>query len=213
MAFAGRPISPDPDRVVWAGIVSEKLTFAQYWADGRFKGKKTDATALADNIYAPGPDGSLVQVPNPVHGEHETAKDCGGEFVLVLDPAWHLKPEMGRLPDPYTRLHLPRSSRRGHRARSLEPSDRAELIAFFASGAQPHPKFPPSGRSCGKAPARQGRVRVVRRTGRLGAPPLVPFAPSPASLRHHASYMAAHVAQRSAQGLRPSTHSPTSSSV
>jgi hypothetical protein len=141
MAFAGRPISIDPHQVVWAGIVSEKLTFEEYWADERFQDKKPDATALPDNIYRPGPSG-LVQVPNPIHGERHVVKDCGGEFVLVLDPAWHLDPGAGTLPEPFAHLRLSPDDRRGHRRSELRLEDEADLTAWLASRARPASDVP-----------------------------------------------------------------------
>jgi putative DNA base modification enzyme with NMAD domain len=54
--------------------VSEKLTFAEYWRDPRFGGKKPKAAAsMPDNIYRPqGAD--LVQVDNLKHGPGEQAE-------------------------------------------------------------------------------------------------------------------------------------------
>jgi len=45
LAFAGAVVNPTSRHsVVWAGIVSEVLTFTEYWNDRRFTSKKPDCT-------------------------------------------------------------------------------------------------------------------------------------------------------------------------
>lgn len=88
IAFAGKQISPlQPHRVVWAGIVAEKMSFADYWNDLRFAGKKPDRSDHPDNFYRP-VNGGLLWVENTVHGVEETDHDTGGQFVLGFYPAW-----------------------------------------------------------------------------------------------------------------------------
>src|SRR6266481_3668348 len=54
LAFAGRQVNPsEPHSVVWAGIVAEKMSFADYWSDRRFAGKKPGRSRLSDNFYRP----------------------------------------------------------------------------------------------------------------------------------------------------------------
>lgn len=49
LAFAGKQVNPfEPHSVVWAGIVSEKMSFADYWNDRRFAGKKPDRSKYPD---------------------------------------------------------------------------------------------------------------------------------------------------------------------
>jgi hypothetical protein len=137
MAFAGREIARhDPHRVVWAGVVREKLTFEDYWADPRFRSKKPDATDLPDNIYRPGPRG-LAQVPNPIHDHRNVVRDCGGRFVLVMEPAWHLNPEASSLPVQFEQLRMLPGNRRGHRISELTGPMADELFAWIGSRAQP----------------------------------------------------------------------------
>ena len=86
-AFAGKKVNPtEPHSVVWAGIVTEKMTFAKYWGDRRFAGKKPDRSEHPDNFYRP-VDGGLLWVENPVHGPEATNRDTGGQFVLGLSPS------------------------------------------------------------------------------------------------------------------------------
>src|SRR5437773_10541669 len=65
VAFAGQDLNRhEPHTVVWAGVVVEVLTFAQYWDDKRFQGKKPkrpngSENRLADNFYKPA-NGDLV---------------------------------------------------------------------------------------------------------------------------------------------------------
>lgn len=89
LAFAGHSVNPyEPHSVVWAGIVAERLTFADYWNDARFQSKKPLRTATPDNFYKPARDGGLVQVENPIHGPEATDRDTGGQYVLTFDRSW-----------------------------------------------------------------------------------------------------------------------------
>lgn len=88
LAFAGKKVNPDePHTVVWAGVVREKMTFAEYWNDPRFAGKKPDRSQTPDNFYRP-VNGHLEWVPNPVHDREATHHDTGGTYVLGFAPAW-----------------------------------------------------------------------------------------------------------------------------
>jgi len=80
----------DSNRVPWAGVVKEKLSFADYWNDKRFKGR-------GDNIYRP-VEGAP---PEPVAGafehpggalhpeESHWKRDLGGLWVLAFEPWWY----------------------------------------------------------------------------------------------------------------------------
>src|SRR6267142_6854610 len=87
LAFTGRKLGPEPDAVRWAGVVAEKLTFAEYWKDPRFARKKPNEARMPDNIYRP-QGSAFVQIENPTHGQDQQARDLSGKFVLVFDPVW-----------------------------------------------------------------------------------------------------------------------------
>jgi hypothetical protein len=132
IAFAGKPILSDPNRVVWAGVVREKLTFEEYWRDPRFAKKKPKATSRPDNFYRP-KNGRLIQVPNDVHDGHGMTTDLRGQFVLVMDPAWRLDLQLSSLPDQFSSLLLSRNNRRGHRVSEISQPLARELQAWFES--------------------------------------------------------------------------------
>lgn len=89
LAFAGAELKPfSGHSVVWAGIVSEVLTFTEYWNDRRFASKKPDRTVVPDNFYKPTGNGDFDWQPNPVHGPEKKNRDTGGLNVLVFDHAW-----------------------------------------------------------------------------------------------------------------------------
>ena len=137
LAFAGREIAPDSHRVVWAGIVREKLRFEEYWADARFQSKKPDASDKPDNIYEPRPEG-LAQARNPIHGDANVARDCSGVFVLVMEPSWRLIPEASSLPEQFEHQRMLPGNWRGHRKDELSSADADELLAWLASRSIPY---------------------------------------------------------------------------
>lgn len=117
LAFAGRRLGLDPHGVRWAGVVAEKLTFAEYWADNRFAGKRPDVSASPDNFYRPTADG-LEQVPNVTHGPNATQTDTGGQYVLVFDTCWRFGEAAPAIP-PHFGLRMT-TGRRGHRVADLQ---------------------------------------------------------------------------------------------
>jgi hypothetical protein len=121
VAFAGRRLGPEPHAVRWAGVVSEKLLFSEYWNDDRFEGKKPRASLVPDNIYRL-VHGRLIQVPNSTHPPAATEKDISGMYVLVLDPAWYFGSAGAILPAAFG-LRLPENARRGHRVNDLSDSE------------------------------------------------------------------------------------------
>lgn len=129
LAFAGKPLSRPAAAVVWAGIVSEKLTFAQYWADPRFQGKKPGASSRPDNIYEPRISG-LKQVRNLSHGECDKASDIRGTYVLVFETSFKLAYTAEPCPPEY---RMPLNSRRGERKTELSDNQFTSLVAWLNS--------------------------------------------------------------------------------
>jgi hypothetical protein len=106
--------------VRWAGVVSEKLTFADYWRDPRFAVKKPRNTPRSDNIYRPIGD-VLRQVRNKVHAEGNAATDLGGEFVLVFKEVWRFGSAAPVLPEEFG-LRMT-GGRRGHRVTQIDDTN------------------------------------------------------------------------------------------
>jgi hypothetical protein len=138
LAFAGRPIDRDPHKVVWAGIVDEKLTFEQYWNDPRFQKKKPRVSKHPDNIYRPR-GRHLNLVPNGVHGQKSAATDQRGQFVLIFKRAWHLDLKSSSLPEQFSNLRLSKNNRRGHRRSEIQDGAAKELLSWVASRPRRHP--------------------------------------------------------------------------
>lgn len=88
LAFTGSTLSREPHAVCWAGVIEDRLTFAQYWDDPRFEGKKPHRSAQPDNIYEP--DGMhFRQVPNTTHDAGNVTTDLSGRYVLLFKETWH----------------------------------------------------------------------------------------------------------------------------
>ena len=85
IGFRGRMVG----HVTYAMQVEEVLTPAKYWDDPRFAKRRPGRTRTPDNIYRPGPEGSLLQVPNEVHGPSAVQTDVGGRNVLVSKRYWY----------------------------------------------------------------------------------------------------------------------------
>ena len=114
LAYAGSNVNPhEPHTVIWAGVVSEKLTFAEYWNDQRFQTKKPDRSPTPDNFYRP-VDGGLLQVPNR------------SSRPRALQPR-HRRPLCPRLRSVLA-LRRPRSAN-AHRVRPADSDDRAPCRA------------------------------------------------------------------------------------
>jgi hypothetical protein len=147
LAFAGRPVNPhEPHTVVWAGVVAEKLTFAEYWNDPRFAGKKPDRCQRPDNFYRPTADGGLLWIDNPVHGPEATNHDNGGIYVLAFNPAWRFGAHGPVLPDSFG-LRMT-GARRGQRATDLSDDEWRRLEAWLNSQPQVEIKPSASGKRC-----------------------------------------------------------------
>lgn len=132
LAFTGAHLSSEPHAVRWSGVVKKKLTFAEYWNEPKFAGKKPGATELADNIYRPRDGGySFEQIPNESHGPDRKLSDLSGGYVLVLDPVWCFEGSAPILPARFGyRMDL--SGRRNHRRHELNPDAWRQLKAWLS---------------------------------------------------------------------------------
>lgn len=124
LAFNGTQLGTNPHGVRWAGIVSEKLTFVEYWHDTRFASKKPNIAAMPDNIYEPmGAD--FRQVPNPAHGPASKSRDLRGQFVLTFKDSWYFGNLAPVLPAEFGLRML--TGRRGHRVAELSDIESSRL--------------------------------------------------------------------------------------
>lgn len=107
----------NPNRLIWAGVVADKLTFSEYWNAKVFERKKPHKSPTPDNIYKPVRAG-YERVENPSHGERSKATDLGGKFVLVMSPAWCF--DETELPARFRHLNWELPNRRGHRTDEID---------------------------------------------------------------------------------------------
>ncbi|HEY8506708.1 MAG TPA: hypothetical protein VIL32_00040 [Steroidobacteraceae bacterium] len=146
LAFTGRNLSREAHAVCWAGVIREKVTFAEYWRDRRFQGKKPGRSATPDNIYEP--IGSrLWQVKNPVHDDGNALTDLSGAFVLVLDPVWRFGASGPVLPGEFGLRMV--GGRRKHRVHDLTKRAWHRLSAWL--DRQEQARDAARGGSCGNA--------------------------------------------------------------
>jgi hypothetical protein len=147
LAFAGKPVNPyEPHAVVWAGIATEKMTFAEYWNDPRFAGKKPDRCPRPDNLYRPTPDGGLLWVENPVHGPEATTHDTGGLYVLAFNPSWRFGAHGPVMPESFGLRMI--GGRRGQHVADLSDADSRRLRAWLDGQSQLETSATPSGKRC-----------------------------------------------------------------
>ena len=130
LAFAGQKVNPyEPHTVVWAGVVTEKLSFAEYWNDTRFAGKKPDRALTPDNFYRPTKGDGLLWVENPVHelravgARHQRAIRSG------LQPLVALRRQRPATTDRLRSSHDPRPSRRTRGRSQRRPVERPSRLA------------------------------------------------------------------------------------
>jgi hypothetical protein len=164
LAFTGVTVGPDPHAVCWAGQVKEKLTFAEYWRDRRFRGKKPGQCQTPDNFYEP-VAGGLRQIANRTHGPGALMRDTGGLYVLVCDPTWRFGKGGPNLPSEFG-FRVSLTARRGERAHDLSPTAWRSLREWFECEKMKRSGLPvdASGRSCGQLRKGRGRAKRGRRT-------------------------------------------------
>lgn len=145
-------LSSGSERIVYAMCVAEILTFAQYWADERFRCKRPrrgdHRDAVGDNIYEPTKRG-FRQHPSS-HSkrggdEDEAAKqhDLGGQSVLVGWDFVYFGEGGPTLPGSLGFLAVGR----GHKCR-FEPDEVRKVTPWFArqtQGRLGEPSFPSPG--------------------------------------------------------------------
>lgn len=130
LAFTGVNLGEEPHAVRWAGVVAERMTFAEYWEDARFHCKKPHASPTPDNIYRPDAHGVLIQEPNPVHDERNVDRDTRGLNVLAFDQWWRFPPPSPVLLPRFNefRVHNPRQ---GHRVSEIDGPKWAALSRWL----------------------------------------------------------------------------------
>ncbi|WP_143515064.1 MULTISPECIES: hypothetical protein [unclassified Pseudomonas] len=135
LAFAGAKVNPaSRHSVVWTGIVSEILTFTEYWGDRRFASKRPDRTEIPDNFYKPTVNGGFAWQPNPVHGREAQTHDIGGLNVLVFDQAWRFGALGPVLPEDFGLRMI--NGRRGERVADLTDSMSQRLKTWLNAHSQ-----------------------------------------------------------------------------
>jgi hypothetical protein len=146
LAFAGKTVNPnEPHTVVWAGVVSEKMGFAEYWNDRRFATKKPDKSDHPDNFYRPVGDG-LLWVENNVHGPDATNHDTGGQFVLGFSPSWRFGAHGPLMPSEFGLRMV--GGRRGQRVAELAESEWNRLRAWLDQNSAEETPRPKVSRRC-----------------------------------------------------------------
>ena len=161
LAFAGQKVNPyEPHTVVWAGVVMEKLSFAEYWNDPRFAGKKPDRAPTPDNFYRPIKGGGLLRVENPVHYLEQAEHDTNGRYVLVFNPSWRFGTSGPPLPTDFG-LRMAHG-RRGERVADLSEGKWSGLRAWLDDQQQAKPPRFSATRKCApmNAPKRRSNARL-----------------------------------------------------
>lgn len=162
LAFAGAKVNPhEPHTVVWAGVVAEKLSFAEYWNDPRFATKKPDRSPTPDNFYRPTSEGNLWWVENPVHFPEQAAHDINGLYVLAFKPSWRFGANGAPLPASFG-LRMTHG-RRGERVMDLTDAEWRRLETWF--NQQAHATTPQSASRARRRPAPQS-VALPKATDR-----------------------------------------------
>lgn len=169
--------SKRPGEVIYAMQVAERLRFADYWQDPRFRKRRPGlAGDYPDNIYRPRREGGLEQVPNQIHHADHVVRDLSGKHVLVADRFWYF----GRnsVPIPNELLHLVH----GHIGHAVDKDRKADdvetlqhWLAAWPIGVHGRPIDAPAldvaaegkTRSCGSTP----EPKAARPSGRVCAPP------------------------------------------
>lgn len=167
-----------PGEVVYVMQVAERLPFAKYWADPRFKGRRPGlAGDYPDNIYRPRRNGGLTQVKNPIHHADHVTRDLSGKHVLIANRYWYFGGNS--IPIPNELLHLVHTHI-GHAVdRNRRADDVAKLVHWLAAwpaGVHGRPINAPvvegvateaRARSCGSTP----KLNSIRPAGGSCATP------------------------------------------
>jgi len=160
IAFAGASLDRNPDAVIWAGIVTESLTFAEYWYDARFQPKKGKPPQVLDNIYEPdptSPDG-YRQHPHAFHGPLSKFTDVSGRNVLIFGGpnTWLFRSSPRALPASFG-LGMG-SARRGHQTSYID-DNQWQVLRDWMSGyhEQTQQHVEPSANQTTRQPTTAGR--------------------------------------------------------
>ena len=143
--------------MVFAMRVGEKMTFADYWQDVRFQGKKplfgpgTDRMRhRGDNAYEPLSDGGFRQWhcghsnKDGSESEHGKHRDLTGRYVLVSDAFSFFGAEAVPLPSEFEWLVVGRGHRRIHVAADPRAGALVAFLENLRGGLQKHPRRWPS---------------------------------------------------------------------
>lgn len=121
--------------VLYAMQVEESLTFAEYWADKRFRSRRpSNKNPGPDNFYrptrSPGKTEMFEWVENKVHDVDASKRDLSGQKVLIAQKFWYFGMQSAdhdrRLPmdllhlSPTTQGHVVRKHRKPDDVRMLE---------------------------------------------------------------------------------------------
>ncbi len=135
-------LTPRSRGIVYAMRVTEKIDFATYWQDRRFRNRRPDMNAkrirarCGDNIYEPLPRSGFRQLPsghsNPDGSEDrpQMAHDLGGRHVLVSGKFTYFGSSAPDLPPRLSFLKIGRA----HRCRFTE--EQVQAVADYV-GALP----------------------------------------------------------------------------
>lgn len=147
LAFAGRNVNPyEPHAVVWAGVVAEKMPFADYWNDRRYSRKKPDRSPTPDNFYRPTKDGGLLWIENLVHPRESAQHDLSGLNVLTFDPSWRFGISGPLMPIEFG-LRMT-NGRRGERVTDLTDTEWRRLEAWLNKQASRDEDVPTTIKPC-----------------------------------------------------------------
>ena len=136
IAFAGSSLDCNPEAVVWAGLVTESLSLAEYWRDARFQAKKVAPPQVLDNIYEPDPRSSdgYRQHWHAHHDASSQTRDVSGRNALIFGSKdiWVFRKAPRVLPSSFG-LSMG-SARRGHQTMYIDDRHWQELHAWFSHG-------------------------------------------------------------------------------
>ena len=146
LAFNGKPLSPNPHSVRWAGVVSEVIAIELYWGDKRFRSKRPDHARAPDNIYRL-ESSAWIQEPNTTHDPGQLANDIWGQNALIFGQSWYYGDHAPELPEEFD---LRVSARRCEPMRDLHAGEWSEIKAWLDNHHQINPnKRRASARKCG----------------------------------------------------------------